>query len=229
MNLCWCGCGELADLRFKRFAYGHNTQDGRGVHPDYWQYGVEKDEHGCWLWTGSLSHNGYARMYVKGKEQNVHRHVYETMIGDVPAGHQIDHRCRVRRCINPEHLEAVTPTENIRRASGTKLTVEQVKEIRESSEDYRAVANKLGISPEYVHSIRRGLNWEEAGLAPRQLGNGNRGESNAKATLTEDNVREIRKLGRTTDLTQREIAELFGVTQSAVWGVLSGRYWKHVI
>ena len=71
-------------------------------------------EIGCWLYTGANSGNGYGRY----SRNYVHREMYEAMVGPIPEGYQIDHLCRVRRCCNPAHLEAVTQRENILRGSG---------------------------------------------------------------------------------------------------------------
>lgn len=70
---------------------------------------------GCWLWTGGLSAAGYGRIRVDGTLHYTHRFVYEHEVGPIPAGLEIDHLCRVRSCCNPEHLEAVTHGENVRR------------------------------------------------------------------------------------------------------------------
>lgn len=73
---------------------------------------------GCWLWTKSLSHNGYGRAVIsRGKNLAVHRISYEAFVGPIPAGLQLDHKCRVRCCCNPAHLEPVTRDENIRRGN----------------------------------------------------------------------------------------------------------------
>jgi hypothetical protein len=77
----------------------------------------------CWLWTGALLLTGYgsvARDGVRNRSHVIHRHVYETLVGPIPAGLHIDHKCRVKCCANPAHLEAVTQQENNRRAGAAK-------------------------------------------------------------------------------------------------------------
>lgn len=77
------------------------------------------DDDGCWLWTGALLRNGYARLRTEmadgGKSRLAHRASYEEFVGPIPEGLTIDHLCRVRHCVNPAHLEAVTHRENIMR------------------------------------------------------------------------------------------------------------------
>jgi hypothetical protein len=78
---------------------------------------VEKQsgEYGtCWLWTGCKMHKGYG-LFDDGRTRRVHRWSYETFIGPIPEGLVLDHLCRVRHCVNPDHLEAVTQAENNRR------------------------------------------------------------------------------------------------------------------
>ncbi len=69
----------------------------------------------CWLWMASSDHKGYGQFRLDGKNRKAHRVAYELLIGPIPDGLQIDHLCRVRHCVNPAHLEAVTCQENIRR------------------------------------------------------------------------------------------------------------------
>ena len=71
---------------------------------------------GCWLWAGTLSPSGYGRRAIgRYKTVQAHRLVYELAGGEIPDGSHIDHLCRVTSCVNPLHLEPVTPQENWRR------------------------------------------------------------------------------------------------------------------
>lgn len=70
----------------------------------------------CWLWTGRKNPRGYAQIVIVKHQRSAHRVSYETFVGPIPEGLEIDHLCRVRHCVNPEHLEAVTSRENKRRA-----------------------------------------------------------------------------------------------------------------
>lgn len=77
---------------------------------------VPEPNSGCWLWFGALSDTGYGSFNVgAGQYQGAHKFSYERVHGKVPAGIDLDHLCRVRCCVNPEHLEPVTPTVNILR------------------------------------------------------------------------------------------------------------------
>lgn len=76
---------------------------------------------GCWLWTGCVSHQGYALLVVGGKKRRVHRLLYEGVVGPIPDGLVLDHKCRVRGCVNPDHLEPVTSAENTRRGANATL------------------------------------------------------------------------------------------------------------
>jgi len=69
----------------------------------------------CWEWQGSLDASGYGRCgkIINGhQEKYAHRAVYRAFVGPIPDGHEIDHRCRNRRCGNPRHLRPLTHQEN---------------------------------------------------------------------------------------------------------------------
>lgn len=77
---------------------------------------VNKDaESGCWNWTGPLR-KGYGSFTLGKMPMGAYRAAWILMRGDIPDGYHIDHLCRNRACINPAHLEPVTPTVNAARA-----------------------------------------------------------------------------------------------------------------
>lgn len=69
----------------------------------------------CLVWTGALYPNGYGMISTKGKNTRVHRYAWERENGPIPDGLVIDHLCRNRKCVSPDHLEVVTQAENVRR------------------------------------------------------------------------------------------------------------------
>ncbi len=70
----------------------------------------------CWVLPNKPRPDGYVRIKLGGVYQYAHRVVYQHFSGQIPEGFEIDHLCRVRNCINPEHLEAVTPMINMHRS-----------------------------------------------------------------------------------------------------------------
>lgn len=92
----------------------------KAVNP--WKRFVERYEvssDGCWLWKGRLD-NGYGSLWVN-KKQKLGAHVFSYMVHNltlVPEGLCVDHLCRNRSCVNPEHLEQVTLKENVLRGVG---------------------------------------------------------------------------------------------------------------
>lgn len=90
--------------------------------PDRFWSKVNKDgPGGCWLWTaatlgGNAPEGEYGQFAMpRGTTRYVHRLAYLALVGPIPDGMDIDHLCRVKLCLNPEHLEAVTHQENDRR------------------------------------------------------------------------------------------------------------------
>lgn len=69
---------------------------------------------GCWLWTGAVRADGYGIAWFRNSNQYAHRTVYTHLRCD-PGASQLDHLCRVRCCVNPDHLEVVTQKINTQR------------------------------------------------------------------------------------------------------------------
>lgn len=79
----------------------------------------------CWAWVGARTKDGYGTFYFivsSGKYRRTSAHVasYELFVGPVPKGLEIDHLCRNAWCVNPDHMEAVTHYENMRRRYGQR-------------------------------------------------------------------------------------------------------------
>lgn len=77
---------------------------------------IEFDDSGCWLWRPPLDAAGYGR-FARGGRTYAHRWSFRFFKGDIPDGTEIDHLCRARNCVNPDHLDAVPHSENVRRGN----------------------------------------------------------------------------------------------------------------
>lgn len=89
--------------------------------PERFMAKVQK-QHGrnaCWLWMGALYKDGYGQVR-HGATSRAHRASFELFVGPIPDGLVIDHLCGVKHCVRPDHLEAVTQAENVRRAQAHK-------------------------------------------------------------------------------------------------------------
>lgn len=79
------------------------------------RWAIPEPNSGCMLWTATVNPGGYGAVNFHGVTRNAHRVAYMLVHGYDPIGKDIDHLCRVRCCVNPAHLEAVTRSENLRR------------------------------------------------------------------------------------------------------------------
>jgi len=82
----------------------------------------------CWNWTGPDRPNGYGRFCVLYKTYSAHRFSYLLFKGQIPEGLSIDHLCRNRKCVNPDHLELVTTKENLFRSDETRASINKNKQ-----------------------------------------------------------------------------------------------------
>lgn len=75
----------------------------------------------CWEWTGAVNSYGYGVIWIAAPDTKAlaHRLAYEHLVGPIPEGLTLDHLCRNRRCVRPDHLEPVTSRTNVLRGEGT--------------------------------------------------------------------------------------------------------------
>lgn len=98
----------------------------------------------CWVWTAAQV-QGYGRINVGGKSALAHRVVYELLFGAIQSGLTLDHLCRNRACVNPDHLEPVDHTTNVRRGESGIST-----SIRLSSRTHCANGHEYTVENTYV-------------------------------------------------------------------------------
>ena len=135
----------------------------------------------CWLWRGSTNGSrGYGQIWWGGRLHPAHRISYEMVNGSVPVGLELDHLCRTRACVRPDHLEAVSHSTNMKRASDTiadaralwqargsqhgsaKLTEATVVIILEhlaAGASCFSLASQYGINRSNIQRIRNGITW----------------------------------------------------------------------
>lgn len=111
----------------------------------------------CWIFQGSISPDGYGYFHRLRKPFWAHRFMYEEVNGKIPEGKQLDHLCKVRSCVNPNHLEVVTIKINVQRGKSAKISMKEACEIRDlflrMSFTQREIAKLYGISQQQVSDI----------------------------------------------------------------------------
>jgi hypothetical protein len=169
-GLCECGCGEKTTIspctsnwygwvkgEPRRFVCGHQS---RKPGPRY----VILDS-GCWEWQHNFNKGGYP-LWPTGRQ--AHRVMWEETFGLIPEGMHLHHRCRNISCVNPAHMEVISPPDHARRHARerTPITAEQVHAIRATVPWTRTTARELaarfGVSPVTVWNIRAGRTWSDA-------------------------------------------------------------------
>ena len=92
----------------------HVSQRDKSPEVRFWEKVTEVGD--CWEWTGNRDREGYGAAWTGASQLRAHRYAYEMMVGQIPEGLQLDHLCRNTSCVNPYHLDPVTPRVNTNRA-----------------------------------------------------------------------------------------------------------------
>lgn len=127
--------------------------------PLHFRRNVEQGDDECWIWIRSLSPDGYGWASFNNRTYQAHRLAYRLCKGDIPDGHHLDHLCRTRQCVNPAHLEPVTPAENLRRSELTPAGAKKCVRGHELSA-YRGQRRCLTCLRDYDRAKRAGIAWE---------------------------------------------------------------------
>ncbi len=153
---CKCGCKKQVPRGDEEQLGHHSRKQARFAVADR---GYDSP---CHIWLLAKAQNGYGFERVPTRPMTyAHRTAFERARGPIPAGMQIDHLCRVRECVNPDHLEIVTQKENVRRGKSTKLTVANVRSIRSSDEKHQVLAERHGVSASHISRVKRCLVWAD--------------------------------------------------------------------
>lgn len=194
----------------------------------FWAKVLPDPDSDCLLWYGARIPSGYGIVTIANKQRYAHRVSFVMEYGDIDVGKYVLHRCDVRNCVNPQHLYQGTPQDNtndmMARARHHTLRITQnvdpdvLRQVKEfySTGDYsqRELADFFGIRAEVVQRVCVGIP-ARSHLRPRKL-------------LAHE-VLEIRRRYAMDNVSTYTLAKDFGVSQVAVWQIVTGNTYKHLL
>ena len=222
-----------------------------GALPDASDPLVRPTEGPCWEWKGSKTSKGYGKCWAYSERlgrmslRQAHVCFWEWEHGEpLPSGAQTDHLCRNTGCVNPLHLEMVSPSENVRRGlvpqQQKALAAAGLHPLQRPGARVKAMAASLAAMPEeHRQAYQKRTEWRALPIKTRlriqqeraaesmrseEQRELRRGARNAACRMQEEDVRRVRAslvLGET----EREIAARYGISASLVHAIKTGRKW----
>lgn len=164
LRLCACGCRQFTQLNRKgipnRFVNTHQSTSS------WIEWGEEDRGHDtpCWIWKRSMHPSGYGQGTRNNRPGLAHRIIYERLRKPIPKGFVLDHLCKVKACVNPDHLEVVSQAKNVQRGRNAKITIEDartMRALRAAGASAPELMERYGVSKGLVYAVLANRTWAE--------------------------------------------------------------------
>lgn len=160
---------------------------------------------GCWEWTSYLSAGRYGSFKVNGKDVKAHRWIFEQLHGCIPEGMVVCHSCDNGKCVNPSHLWLGTQRDNVN----------------------DCIAKGRAYHPKGFKKTT-GILYGDKNPSRTHPESRPRGTSVNTCKINENDVKDIRRAHHAKELTQKELAEKYGVSQPNISAILLRKTWAHI-